>query len=240
MTEFCLLMIGAYLLGSIPSAYLAMKWSRGVDIRRQGTGKVGAANVLSSGSKRLAVPVAIFDIGKAALSVWVAQLLDLEVAQQVTVGICAIVGHNWPVFLHFRGGRGVFASLGVITMMSPKLGLIVLVMPYLFFAPFRHVALGVFLTLASLPVFTWFLTEPLGIVDRLPVTLGVAAITIIALSKRLLAPRTPLSRSVPLAELLVFRLLFDRDIADRKAWISRIRPEEDSTDQTLEQREEKA
>lgn len=239
MTEFCLLMIGAYLLGSTPSAYLAMKWSRGVDIRQRGTGKVGAANVLSSGSKRLAVPVAIFDIGKAALSVWAAQLLDLSVAQQVTVGICAIVGHNWPVFLRFRGGRGVFASLGVITMMSPKLGLIALVMSYLL-APIRQVALGVFLALVSLPLFSWFLSQPLDIAERLPVTLGFAAIGLIAFSKRLLATRTALSRSVPLGQLLVNRILLDRDISDRKAWINRLRSDEDSTDETLEQREEKA
>jgi len=238
VTEFILLMIGGYLLGSIPSAFLIMKWFRGVDIRRQGTGKVGASNVLRSGSKWLAVPVAIFDIGKAALAVWAAQLLDLGAAQQVTVGICAIVGHNWPVFLHFRGGRGVFASLGVIAMMSPKLGLTVLVMSYLL-APVRQVALGVFLALVSLPLFAWFLSEPFDIASRLPVTLGFAAIAIIGLSKRLLAPRTPLSRSVPLRRLLVNRLLFDRDISDMTTWISRLHSEDDPTNKTPEQREEK-
>lgn len=238
-TQFILLMIGAYLLGSVPAAYLALRWSRGIDIRRQGTGKVGAANVLSSGAKWLAVPVAIFDIGKAALSVWAAQLLDLSVAQQVTVGICAIIGHNWPVFLHFRGGRGVLASLGVITMMSPKLGLIILVMPYLF-APVRQVALGVFLALVSLPFFAWFLSQPLDIAEKLPVTVGFGAIAVIGLSKRVFAPRTPLSKSIPLRELFLNRILFDRDIADRKAWISRMRSEDDSADQPLEHREEKA
>ena len=187
----------------------------------------------------MAVPVAIFDIGKAAVSVWAAQLLDLGVAQQVSVGICAIVGHNWPVFLRFRGGRGILASLGVITMMSPKLGLIALVMSYLL-APIRQVALGVFLALVSLPLFSWFLSQPLDISERLPVTQGFAAIGIIAFAKRLLAPRTPLSKSVRLGELLANRILFDRDIADRKAWIGRLRSEDDPTDETLEQREEKA
>ena len=238
-TQLILLMIGAYLLGSVPSAYLALKWSRGVDIRQQGTGNVGASNVLSTGPKWLVVPVALFDIGKGVLSVWAAQLLDMGTVQQITVGICAIIGHNWPVFLHFRGGRGVLASLGVITMMSPKLGLIVLVMPYLL-APFRRIALGVFLALAALPLFAWFLSQPLDIADRLPVTLGFVVIALIAFSKRLLAPRTPLSRSMPLGKLLLNRLLFDRDIADRKAWINRLRSEEDLPDQALEQREEKS
>ena len=239
VTQLILLMIGAYLLGSVPSAYLALKWSRGVDIRQLGTGNVGASNVLSTGPKWLVVPVAIFDIGKGALSVWAAHLLGMDTAQQITVGICAIIGHNWPVFLHFRGGRGVLASFGVITMMSPKLGLIVLVTPYLL-APLRQLSLGVFLGLASLPFFAWFLSQPLDITDRLPVTLGFVVIALIAFSKRLLAPRTPLSRSVPMGKLLLNRLLFDRDIADRKAWINRLRPEEDPPDQAIEQREEKS
>jgi len=237
--ELVLLMIGAYLLGSVPSAYLAVKWFRGVDIRQQGTGKVGASNVFSTGPKWLAVPVTIFDIGKGALSVWAAQLLDLGAAQQVTVGICAIIGHNWPVFLHFRGGRGVFATLGVITMMSPKLGLIILVMPYLF-TPIRQIALGVFLALVSLPLFAWFLSQPLDIEDRIPVTLGFVVVALIGLSKRLFAPRTALSRSVPLGRLLITRMLFDRDIADRRLWITRSGSKGESAEENLEQREEKA
>ena len=83
--QFVLLIIGAYLLGSVPAAYIAVKLARGVDIRKVGTGKVGAANVLSAGPKWLAVPVALFDIGKGAFSVWIAQIVGLSVAQQVTV-----------------------------------------------------------------------------------------------------------------------------------------------------------
>ena len=135
--EFWLLILGAYLLGSVPAAYLAAKWSRGIDIREYGTGKVGAANILSAASKWLVIPVAIFDIGKGALTIWVAQLLGLGAAEQVTVGIITVVGHNWPVFLRFQGGRGIFTTLGVFLILSPKLGLIVLVLACLF-APFRQ------------------------------------------------------------------------------------------------------
>lgn len=217
--EFALLSIAAYLLGSVPAAYLAAKWYRGVDIRKLGTGKVGAANVLSAASKWLAIPVAIFDIGKGALTVWLAQLLGLGAAAQITVGVITVIGHIWPIFLRFQGGRGVFTSLGVITMLSPWLGLIIFVMPYLL-APFRQVAFGVFGALVSLPIFSWFLSQPLGIEERLPITLGFVALSLIGLSKRLVAPRTPLSKSVNPAELFINRLLFDRDIRDRKAWIS--------------------
>ena len=236
---FILLIIGSYLLGSVPAAYLAVKWSRGTDIRKQGTGKVGAANVLSTGSKWLAVPVALFDIGKGAFCVWVAQLLDLGAAQQVTAAIFVIIGHNWPVFLRFRGGRGVFTSLGAITMLSPKMGLYILIMPYLF-APFRLVALGVFFAYVSIPILAWFVSEPFDVTERLPITLGFLVISLIGISKRLLAPRTALSKSIPLAELLFNRLLFDRDISDRKAWIYRPPASTDPTEQTGDKQEGEA
>jgi len=218
--EFILLILGAYLLGSVPVAYLAAKWSSGIDIREHGTGKVGAANVLGAASKWLAITVAIFDIGKGALTVWVAQLLGLGAAEQVTAGIVTVIGHNWPVFLRFKGGRGVFTTLGVITMLSPWLGLIGLVIGYIL-APLRQVALGVLLALVSFPIFSWFLSQPLGIEERLTITLGFVALFLTGLSARLAAPKTTLSKSVPLGELLINRLLFDRDIRDRKAWIKR-------------------
>ena len=221
---FILLILGAYLLGSVPVAYLITRWRRGIDIRKYGSGNVGAANVLAIVSKRWSVVVTVFDISKGALTVWVAQLLELGAAQQVAVGIFTVIGHNWSVYLHFKGGRGVFTTLGVITMLSWKLGLIGLVMPYTL-APIRQVALGVTLTLTSLPIFIWFLSQPLGIEARLPLTLGLVALLLVGLLKRLVMSRTPLSQSVPSVQLFINRLLFDRDIRDRKAWIHRVLPE---------------
>ena len=218
--EFGLLILGSYLLGSVPPAYLAAKWSRGIDIRKHGTGKVGAANVLSTAPKWLAIPVTIFDIGKGVLAVWIAQLLGFGAVEQIAVGSITVIGHNWPIFLRFQGGRGVFTTLGITTMLSPKLGLIILVMPYTL-APLRQVAIGVFLALVSLPIFSWFLSQPLDIEERLPITLGLVALALIGLSKRLVARRTPLSKSVPQWQLFVNRLLFDRDTRDRKVWINR-------------------
>ena len=237
--EFGLLLLGAYLLGSVPAAYLGVKWSRGIDIRKVGTGKVGAANVFTLAPKWVAGLVTIFDIGKGALTVWVAQLLGLGAVEQVTVGIMTVVGHNWPVFLRFQGGRGLFTTLGVVTMLSPWLGLIILVMAYAL-APLRQLALGALLALASLPIFSWFLSQPLGIEveERLPITLGFVALFLIGLLKRLVAPRTPLSKSVPPGQLIVNRLLFDRDIRDRKAWIHQTSLQADSAEQTSKQEEE--
>jgi glycerol-3-phosphate acyltransferase PlsY len=223
--EFVLLSIATYLLGSVPAAYLAAKWSRGIDIRQYGTGNVGASNVLSVTSKWLAIPVTIFDIGKGALAIWIAQLLGLGAAQQVTVGIITVIGHNWPVFLRFQGGRGIFTTLGVITMLSPWLGLIITVIAYSL-APFRQLALGVLLALASVPVFSWFLPQPLGVEERLPITLGFLVLFLVAVLKRLAVPRTPLSKSVPRGQLFINRLLLDRDIRDRKAWLEAKKPQE--------------
>jgi len=221
LVQFAFLVIGAYLLGSVPAAYLAIKWTRGVDIRKVGTGKVGAANVLNAGPKWLAVPVALFDIGKGALVVWIAKLIGLSPAQQVTVGLFAIAGHNWPLYLGFKsGGRGVFASLGVISMLSWKMGLIALIGPYLF-APIKQVAFGVFLVLVSLPFLSYFLGDPLGVEDKVAITCGFIVLSAMALLKRVVARRTELSKNTPLGQLVFYRLLFDRDIKDRRLWNSR-------------------
>ena len=216
--EFGLLTLGAYLLGSVPAAYLAARWSRGIDIRQCGDGNVGSTNLMRLTSKRVAIPVVIFDLGKGALMVWIAQLLGLDITQQAVVGLAAIIGHNWPVFLRFNGGRGILTTLGVISILVPWLGLIVLVIAY-GLAPFHQLAVGVFLAVIFAPIAAWFLSQPLGVTDRLPLALGFLAIFLIVVIRRLTAPRTVFTASVTQGQLLVNRLLFDRDIRDRQAWI---------------------
>jgi len=223
--EFGLLTLGAYLLGSVPAAYLAARWSRGIDIRQCGDGNVGATNLMRLTSKQIAIPVIIFDLGKGAMMIWVAQLLGLDITQQVAVGLAAIIGHNWPVFLRFNGGRGILTTLGVVFILAPWLGLIVLVIAY-GMAPFRQLALGTIIAVASLPIFSWFLPQLFGIEKPLPITLGFAAIFLLAVIRRLTTPRTIFTASVTLRQLLVNRLLFDRDIRDREAWIDRRLPEQ--------------
>ena len=215
---FGLLTVGAYLFGSVPAAYLAARWSRGIDIRQYGDGNVGSTNLMRLTSKRIGIPVVIFDLGKGALMVWIAQLLGLDITQQVTVGLAAVIGHNWPVFLRFNGGRGIFTSLGVISILVPWLGLIVLVIAY-GLAPFHQLAVGVFLAVIFAPTAAWFLSQPLGVPDRLPIALGFLAIFLIVVIRRLTAPRTIFTASVTRGQLLLNRLIFDRDIRDRQAWI---------------------
>ena len=224
--EFGLLILGAYLLGSVPAAYIAARLSRGIDIRQFSDGNVGATNLLRLTSKRIAIPVIIFDVGKGAMMIWAAQLLGLGITQQVTVGLAAIIGHNWPVFLRFNGGRGILTTLGVISILVPWLGLIALIIAY-GMAPFRQLALGTIIAVASLPIFSWFLPQLFDIEKPLPITLGFVAIFLLAVIRRLTAPRTIFTTSVTLRQLLVNRLIFDRDIRDRKAWIhQRLSPQE--------------
>jgi len=217
---FGLVLIGAYLLGSVPSAYLAARWFGGVDLRKVGTRNVGSSNVLRTVSKWVAIPVLLFDVGKGALVVIIARLIGLEVASQAAVGIAAIVGHNWPVFLRFQGGRGIATSLGVVMALSWPVGLIILVGSYLF-APFKQHGLGVFIVVFLLPFLGWFCAGPFGIEEKLPVTMGFIAITIIAFARRIIHRRCELSRTTPVAALVINRLLFDRDIRDRELWIRR-------------------
>ena len=218
--NFASLLVAAYLLGSVPAAYLVAKWSRGIDIRKYGSGNVGASNVVRIVSKRWAIPVIIFDLGKGALMVWAAQLLGLGIAEQVTVGLAAVVGHCWPVFLRFNGGRGAMTTIGVAFILIPWLALILLAVAFLF-SPFRQLALGTTVAMAALPLCIWLLNQPFGIEEPLPLTLGFLAIFLVALLRRLTAPRTSLSASVPPGQLIINRLLFDRDIRDREAWIKR-------------------
>jgi glycerol-3-phosphate acyltransferase PlsY len=224
LIQFISLTIAAYLAGSIPTAYLVAKWRRGIDIRQFGSGNVGAANVMAAVSKRWSLAVTIFDVAKGALMVGLARIFNLSEGQQIVIGLAAIIGHNWTVFLNFNGGRGIFTSLGVIIMLSPKVGLIALVLSYLF-APFHLLSLGVTIALIALPILSWFFSQPLSIKDPVPVSLGFLAILVIAMFRRLTVPRSPISASIPNRELLFYRFFFDRDIKDRQTWVTQTRGE---------------
>lgn len=231
---FILLVLGAYLLGSVPAAYLVAKWSRGIDIRQFGSGNVGAANVLAFASKWSSVLVIIFDLGKGMVPVYIAAcLIDLPVYQQVIIGLAVIAGHNWPVFLRFSGGRGLLTTLGVVFILAPWLALVLAIGAFAWL-PFKQLALGTTCAMVLLPTLSWFLSKPLGIEKSLPLTLGFVAMFLLLVIRRLTAPRTSFTASVPPGELIVNRLLFDRDIRDRKVWISQTR----STEKPLEQEEE--
>lgn len=219
---FILLLVGAYLLGSVPTAYIIGRWRRGIDVRQYGSGNVGASNLLRSSGKFLAVVVTIVDIGKGILIVWVAQLAGLGIAQQVAIGLAAIIGHNWPVFLRFSGGRGVLTTLGVAFFLPLANGplvpwalIIFLAIAGIFIFIFHNLPVGTAAGIAAMPLVSWIAQEPLALI------LGFLAMFLVMVIRRLTAPRSSLASSVKTGELLVNRLLFDRDIRDKEAWIYR-------------------
>ena len=216
--EFGLLIVGAYLLGSVPAAYLTAKWLRGMDIRQYGSGNVGITNLLGLTSKQAGIPVIIFDLGKGTVMVWAAQLAGLNIGQQVIVGLAAIMGHNWPVFLRFSGGRGVLTTLGlviILPLLNNSLLWVMLVFGaiFLFNALIIHnVPLGIGAGIAALPLASWGFGEPL------PLTLGYLAMFLILAIRRLTAQHPVRDTSISKNQLLLNRLFFDRDIRSKEAW----------------------
>ena len=235
--KFVLLIVGAYLLGSVPAAYLAAKLTRGIDLRQYGSGNIGVGNLLKFTSKRLVTPVIIFDLGKGIVMVWAAQLVGLDMAQQITVGVAAIIGHNWPVFLRFNGGRGVLTTLGVALGLPIMNNLVpwgmvgFLTTAGVGIYIIHNAALGINTGVAVMPLVSWWVNEPL------PITLGLLAMFLIGVIRRLTVPRTALVESVSDRQLILNRLLFDRDIGDREAWVHRIPPKATLTEQQEKQGE---
>ena len=206
----------------MPLAYLVAKWSRGIDLRQLGSGNIGASNLWVSVSKWASLAVGFFDVVKGILVVWVAQLFGLGLAEQVTVGVAAIVGHNWPIFLRFSGGRGIFTTLGVLLILKPWWGIALFLAVVPVSLLIKDSPLLVLGGIAVLPLAGWLSGQPL------PITLGLLAILIIVVIRRLTAPRTPLAASVSFGQLFINRLLFDRDIRDRRAWVHRPPPDQSS------------
>jgi glycerol-3-phosphate acyltransferase PlsY len=109
----------AYMLGSFPSAYVAARLSRGVDIRQVGDGNPGAANVWREVGPVEGVAVALVDMGKGAAAVLLALTLTGSPVAQMLAGGLAVVGHNWSLFLRFRGGKGAATALGALLAFLP-------------------------------------------------------------------------------------------------------------------------
>jgi acyl phosphate:glycerol-3-phosphate acyltransferase len=114
-----LILLLAYLIGSIPFALLmARRWGA-ADPRLVGSGNIGAANVMRSSGVTAGVLVALLDMGKGAASVWLAERFAADTAVPAAAGLAAIVGHIYPVWLRFRGGKGVATACGVFSVLTP-------------------------------------------------------------------------------------------------------------------------
>jgi len=131
-----------YLLGSVPFAFLFARRAKGVDLRLIGSGNVGAANVLRTTTRTAALCVMLLDVGKGAAAVIVARLFQADLPSQVVAGVAAVVGHVFPVWLRFQGGKGVATALGVFAALAPAASLVGLAVFCLTLWRTRFVSLG--------------------------------------------------------------------------------------------------
>jgi glycerol-3-phosphate acyltransferase PlsY len=145
----------AYLLGSIPFAYIAGKLLKGIDIRQVGGGNMGALNVAREIGLVPGLLVLIADIAKGSLAVLLAIWLDLPLILVFVAGFAAVVGHNWPVFLKFKGGKGAATTIGVLFALTPLEFAISLALILAIIVITSNVRLAVAIGLAVLPLIIW-------------------------------------------------------------------------------------
>jgi acyl phosphate:glycerol-3-phosphate acyltransferase len=157
MTAFLLTAAFSYLLGSIPFGYLLVRIFRGHDIRQSGSGNIGATNVARS-SPALGLLTLILDALKGAAAVALAH--SLFPPKNILGGVAAllaIVGHVFPVWLKFRGGKGVATGLGSFVILAPKATVVTVAIFAGVVLAFRYVSLGSMVAVALFPVFAWIL-----------------------------------------------------------------------------------
>ena len=149
--------VGAYLLGSISFGILVSKAFGLPDPRTVGSGNPGATNVLRSGKKMAAALTLLGDALKGWLAVWLALQSDMLMWVVASVGVAVFMGHLYPIFYKFKGGKGVATALGVMLAISPWLGLAALLTWVIVFAISRYSSLGAIVAAALAPVYAWYL-----------------------------------------------------------------------------------
>jgi acyl phosphate:glycerol-3-phosphate acyltransferase len=156
--------IAAYLLGSIPFGYILVRIFRRQDIRSVGSGNIGATNVIRSGAKGLGALTFALDVLKGSAAVWLASLAASALAPAIpprdteaVAALLAVIGHMFPVWLKFHGGKGVATGFGVFLVAAPWAALASIGLFFVVLAISRIVALGSIIGAASFPIFAWFL-----------------------------------------------------------------------------------
>jgi acyl phosphate:glycerol-3-phosphate acyltransferase len=173
----------AYLLGSIPFGLLIVKAQGGPDIRAIGSGNIGAANVTRHAGKFAGILTLLFDAGKGCLAVWLAaHFTSGNIRWMIVAAVCAVVGHMFPVWLGFKGGKGVATGLGVflpICWQAVAAGVVLWILIVIFW---RYSSLGSISAAVALPLFVYLLYAP-GPAPPEFVTLGTVVISVLILVK---------------------------------------------------------
>ena len=145
-------LVTAYGIGSIPFAFLVARRIAGVDVRRTGSGNVGAANVYRTTGPSLGLVVLGLDAAKGMVSVVAAQAIGAGLAVQASSGVAAVAGHIWPLWLGSRGGKGVAMASGAFLVLVPTATILAATVFGLVVAATRYVSLGSIVAGASLPI----------------------------------------------------------------------------------------
>jgi glycerol-3-phosphate acyltransferase PlsY len=205
--------VGSYVIGSIPIAYLTGHLAKGVDIRDVGSGNVGASNVWQSVSKGLVVPVGLAQIAQGAAAVLIAKAAGQHEGVQVAAALASLIANDWNPWLRLTGGRGVGQTIGVLLVLAPW-ALVAFIFVALAGVALRAIPQAIALALVATPIAAAFAGQPASIIG------GCAVLAGIALVKRVLANGAPDASSARPGVWLL-RLIYDRDIHDRDAWVRR-------------------
>ena len=148
-------LLAAYLVGSFPTGYVVVKWLKRVDVRSVGSGNIGATNVVRAAGTKIGAVVLLIDLLKGLAAVWVIAPLAMHPATptaQLGCGLAAVLGHNFPITLGFRGGKGVATTLGVVFGVIPLTGLVCLAVWLACFLRWRYVSVSSLAAAIALPV----------------------------------------------------------------------------------------
>jgi glycerol-3-phosphate acyltransferase PlsY len=167
-----------YLLGSLSFATLLFKAATGKDIRAEGSGNAGATNVLRSHGKGLALAVAALDIGKGALAVWLVRLVTADPVYAAAAGFAAVVGHVFPLFYGFKGGKGVATAVGAFLALAPLATVVCVAVFVAIVALTRYVSLASIVSMCLLPPVAGLLFHA-----PLPVIAAAAAVAVLVVVK---------------------------------------------------------
>lgn len=175
-----------YLLGSIPFGLILTKLAGTEDIRKIGSGSIGATNVLRTGRKDLAFLTLVFDASKAAIATLIAfhvvpntdytffsDVTSLNFIAGLTAGFAAVVGHNFPVWLKFRGGKGVASAFGYILVTSPMVACLALATWLVMAITTRYSSLSAITAAILVPVYAFYCAAPITLVFYIPLVLLV-------------------------------------------------------------------
>ena len=170
------LIAAAYLIGSLPTAYLAARILRNTDIRKLGDGNAGSANVYRSLGPKAGLAVGSIDIGKGAVAVLLARVLMEGQAVEMVAGLSAVAGHNWPFYLQFRGGRGAATAMGTLMAFVPlaavPIGIVALTALWLS----KRALVALSFAFVTIPLMTWITgssVSSISYVIFLPIVVGL-------------------------------------------------------------------